>query len=128
MKDFKYKVKIKAEHEDVWMALTNPASMELWTGYPAAFKPEAGEEFSLWEGDITGKVLEVEEGKKIVEQWYFEGEDVESIVTIKVHKQKNNVLVEVFHNNIPEEAFENIIEGWKSYYLGAIKEFTEAGE
>ncbi|MDA3911155.1 MAG: SRPBCC domain-containing protein [Bacteroidales bacterium] len=127
MKDFKYKVKMKAELEDIWMAFTSASSMELWTGYYAEFKPEPGCEFSLWEGDITGKVLEVIPQEKLVEQWYFEGENVESVATLKFFHEKNKVTVELSHTNIPDEAFENITEGWVEYYLGAIKTFVEVG-
>jgi len=127
MKDFKYKVKMKAEMDDVWMAFTSASSMELWTGYHADFKPEIGYEFSLWDGDITGKVLEIIPNEKLVEQWYFEGENVESIATIKFFQEKNKITVELNHTNIPDAAFENITNGWVEYYLGAIKTFVEVG-
>ncbi len=127
MKDFKYKVKMKAEMVDVWMAFTSASSMELWTGYYADFKPEPGSEFSLWEGDITGKVLEVVPNEKLVEQWYFEGENVESIATLKFFQEKNKVTVELSHINIPDDAYENIMDGWVEYYLGGIKTFVEVG-
>ncbi|MFO7791261.1 MAG: SRPBCC domain-containing protein [Bacteroidales bacterium] len=127
MKDFKTKIKIKAEPEDVWMAFTNPNSMELWTGYPAEFTPEPGSEFSLLGGDIQGKVIEVDPMKKLVEQWYFEGESSESLATIKFFPQKNSVLVEVTHVNIPDEAYDNISYGWKNHFLSSIKTFCEVG-
>ncbi|MFO7880115.1 MAG: SRPBCC domain-containing protein [Bacteroidales bacterium] len=127
MKDFKTRIKIKAEPEDVWMAFTNPNAIELWTGYPAVFKAEAGAEFSLWEGDITGKVLEAEPMTKLVEQWYFEGEDVHSVATILLHPQKNSVYVELLHINIPDDAYENITYGWQEYFLKAIKTYCEVG-
>ena len=74
-KDFKTRIKIQAEVEDVYAAFTNPFTIELWSGYPADIKAEAGTEFSLWEGDICGKILEIEENVKVVQQWYF-GEQV----------------------------------------------------
>lgn len=118
---------MKAEMDDVWMAFTSASSMELWTGYHADFKPEIGYEFSLWDGDITGKVLEIIPNEKLVEQWYFEGENVESIATIKFFQEKNKITVELNHTNIPDAAFENITNGWVEYYLGAIKTFVEVG-
>ncbi len=127
MKDFKYRIKMKAEMEDVWRAFTSPSSMELWTGYYADFKAEVGYEFSLWEGDITGKILEVVPDEKLVEQWYFEGSEEDSVATLKFFQEKNKVQVELNHINIPDEAYDNIIEGWVEYYLGAIKTFVEVG-
>lgn len=86
---------------------------------------EPGSEFSLWEGSIVGKNLEFEEGKKIVQQWYF-GEQAEpSIVTIKLHPHKAGTSAELRHTNIPDEDFEDIVEGWNNAYFGALIEFYE---
>ena len=125
MKDFKKYYIIPAEVEDVYTALTNPFTIELWTGYPAVMDENIGTEFSLWEGNIVGKNLEIEKNKKIVQQWYFGDQSEESIVTIKLFPDKKGTQVELIHKNIPDEDFENIKEGWNEYYFGAIKEFYE---
>ncbi len=125
VKDFKTRIKIKAEAEDIYAALTNPFTIELWSGYKAEMSTEAGTEFSLWEGDIVGKNIEFETNKKVVQQWYFGDQPEESIVTIKIFEDKNACQVELKHINIPEEEFDDICEGWTEYYLGAIKEFFE---
>ena len=51
-----------------------------------------------------------------------------SIATIKLHPDKTGTTVEVRHTNIPDEAYENINEGWREYYIGAIKHFCEDDE
>ncbi len=124
-KNYKTRIKIKAEAEDIYAALTNPFTIELWSGYPAIMSTEPNSEFSLWEGDIVGKNLEFETNSKVVQQWYFGEQDEPSIVTIKIFVQKNHCQVELVHTNIPEEDYEDICEGWENYYLGAIKEFFE---
>ncbi|TLX71988.1 ATPase [Labilibacter sediminis] len=124
-KQYKTRIKIKSEAEDIYAALTNPFTIELWSGYKAKMSQEPGSEFSLWDGDIVGKNLEFEENKKVVQQWYFGEQEETSIVTIKIFEQKNHCQVELVHTNIPEEDFEDICEGWDTYYLGAIKEFFE---
>jgi activator of HSP90 ATPase len=125
MKNFKKYYVIHAEPEEVFYALTNPFTIELWTGYPATMNAEAGTEFSLWEGDITGKNLEIITNKKIVQEWYFGDQPEKSIVTLKVFENKKGTQLEVNHVNIPDEDFENIVEGWNEYYVGAIIEFFE---
>ncbi len=125
-RDFKTRVKIKAELEDVFAAFTNPFTIELWSGYPAVMGIEPGSEFSLWEGDIAGHVIEVIDQQQVVQEWYFGPQEEQSIVTIKLFPQSGNkVQVDVIHTNIPEEAYEEIVEGWNEFYLGAIKEFLE---
>lgn len=98
MKDYKTYVEIKAEVQDVYTALTNPFTIELWSGEKAVMTAKEGEEFSLWDGDIIGKNLEVVENKKLVQQWYFGEEGPESIVTIKLWEKK---IIAVWSSCIP---------------------------
>lgn len=123
MKDFKKYYIIPADPQDVYNALTNPVTIELWTGDPATMSTEPGSEFSLWEDSIIGKNLEFEENKKIVQQWYFDGQDEPSIVTIKLHQHDDGTSVEVRHTNIPDEAYTDITEGWVNSYLSGLDDF-----
>ncbi len=125
MKDFKKYYIISASPEEIYAALTNPATLELWTGEAAEMSTEPGSEFSLWEGSIVGKNLEFEKNKKIVQQWYFGDETDESIVTIILHEHKQGASVELRHTNIPDEAYESIADGWTSSYFQALGEFYE---
>ena len=75
MKDYKKYYIIPAPPEEVYLALTNEATIMLWTGDKAEMKAEAGTEFSMWDGSIIGKNIEFEESKKIVQQWYFDDEN-----------------------------------------------------
>lgn len=125
LKELRTRVKIKAELEDVYAAFTNPFTIELWSGYPAVMSTEPGSEFSLWEGDICGRNMAFEDQVRIVQEWYFGEQDEPSIATIKFFKQGGKIQVDVIHTNIPDEAYEDIEEGWNEYYLGAIKTFLE---
>ena len=125
MKDFKKYYILSAEPEDVYNALTNPATLQLWTGEPAEMSTETNSEFSLWEGSIVGKNLAFEPGHKIVQEWYFGEQEEPSIVTIVLHPHKKGTSVEVRHTNIPDQDFDEIIEGWDSTYMGALQDFYE---
>ncbi|WP_374950463.1 SRPBCC domain-containing protein [Mucilaginibacter sp.] len=123
MKDLKKYYLIPATPEEIYTALTNPITLELWTGEPATMSTEPGSEFSLWEGSIVGKNIEFEEGKKIVQQWYFDGQSDDSIVTIKLHPDKNGTSVELRHTNIPVSDFDDIADGWRDSYFGNLADF-----
>jgi len=125
MKDFKKYYIIPEEPAIVYQALTNAATIQLWTGEPAEMNTEAGSEFSLWDGSITGKNLEFVADKKIVQQWYFEGQEEPSIVTIILHANKQGTSVELRHSNIPDEAYEDITEGWTDSYFRSLGMFYE---
>lgn len=125
MKDFKKYYTLPAPPEEVYMALTVPATIYLWTGDEAEMSTEPGSEFSLWDGSIVGKNLEFEEGKKIVQQWYFGEQEEPSIVTIKLHPLKDGTSIELKHTNIPDVDYEDIVEGWNSSYFGSLSEFYQ---
>ncbi len=123
MKTFKKTFRINAEPSDVYSAITNPYTIELWSGYPAIMIAEPGTEFSLWEGDITGKNLEFIPDRKIVQEWYFGDQTEKSIVTITISSDRENAVVTVEQTNIPDNDFDDIAEGWREYYIGAIISF-----
>jgi uncharacterized protein YndB with AHSA1/START domain len=123
MKDFKKYFIIPASPEDVFLALTIPVTIQLWTGEPAEMSTEPGSEFSLWDGSIVGKNLEFENGKKIVQEWYFGDQPVQSIVTISLHPHKQGTSVELVQTNIPDDDYHDIVDGWEQSYFGALKEF-----
>ena len=125
MKDFKKYFIISAPPEDIYLALTNPITIHLWSGEEAEMSTIVGSEFSLWDGSIVGKNLEFVEGKKIVQQWYFGEQPAESIVTIILHPSSEGTSVELRHTNIPDDDFEDIKEGWMESYFGSIREFYE---
>jgi activator of HSP90 ATPase len=123
MKIFKKTFRINAEPSDIYAALTNPFTIELWSGYRAIMSTEPGSEFSLWEGDIEGRNIEFIQDKKIVQEWYFGEQEEKSIVTITINSRGEDAEVTVEHSNIPDEEFSDIAEGWREYYMGAIKAF-----
>lgn len=123
MKTFKKTFKINAEPSDIYSAVTNPYTIELWSGYPAQMSTEPNSEFSLWEGDITGNNIEFVQDRRIVQEWYFGNQVEKSIVTITISPDRENSQVTVEHTNIPDEEFIDIAEGWREYYIGAIINF-----
>ncbi|WP_448698791.1 SRPBCC domain-containing protein [Mucilaginibacter sp. AW1-3] len=126
MKNLKKYYIISASPEEVYTTLTNPLSIQLWTGEEAVMSTEPGSEFSMWEGSITGKNLEFIEGKKIVQQWYFGDNPDDSIVTIILHPHKDGTSAELRHTNIPDEDFNDIAEGWDNAYFGSVIDFFDA--
>ncbi|MCF6331841.1 MAG: SRPBCC domain-containing protein [Draconibacterium sp.] len=122
MKNIKRYYTLNAGPQDIYNAITNKAMLEMWTGESAEMEPTPGTVFSLWGGSISGINLEFEENKKIVQQWFFDDDNMGSIVTIKLHPHKKGTSLELVHTNIPEDAYENISDGWDEDYFGAMNE------
>jgi activator of HSP90 ATPase len=123
MKTFHKTFKINAEPSDIYSALTNPYTIEIWSGYPAVMSEEPGSEFSFWEGDISGRNIEFIKNKKVVQEWYFGDQEEKSIATVMISQERDNSLVTVEHTNIPDDDFNDIAEGWREYIIGAIIDF-----
>jgi uncharacterized protein YndB with AHSA1/START domain len=125
MKDFKKYYTIPATPGEIFLALTNPLTLQLWTGEKAEMSTEPGSEFSLWDGSISGKNISFEPGKTIVQQWYFGEQEDESIVTIKLHPAAQGTSVELKHTNIPDEDYDDIVDGWNTVYFKSLYEFYD---
>lgn len=127
MKDYKKYYIVNAAPDLLYLALTNPTIIKLWSGEEAEMSTEPNTEFSLWNGNICGKNLEFVENKKIVQEWYFGEQQEPSIVTILLHEHNKGTSVELRHINIPDDDYSDIVEGWNSEYFGALQDFYEEG-
>lgn len=126
MKDYKKQFIIKAPPQDVYAALTNAHIISIWTGEEAVMEAIPNTEFSWWDGDICGFNLEFEPNTKIVQQWYFgEDEEAASIVTLKLHPDRQGTSLEIMQTNIPDEACDNITEGWKDAIVAPLRDLLE---
>ncbi|MCI0921510.1 SRPBCC domain-containing protein [Sphingobacterium rhinopitheci] len=128
MKVFKKYFIIPATPEEIYRALTTEVTIRLWTGDLVEIDPQEGGEFSLWDGAITGRFIEMVPFEKIVQEWYFGEQDQQSIVTIKLHEHKKGTSFEVNHINIPDEAYEEIVSGWEDEYVASLIDFYEDEE
>src|SRR5512147_222034 len=103
MKTFKQHYLINATPEEVYAAITNPFTIELWSGYPARMETTEGTEFSIFDGDICGRNLKFVENKQLIQEWYFGDNPEQSIVTIDLHPHQTGTKIQLQHTNIPDE-------------------------
>ncbi|HEC43014.1 MAG TPA: ATPase [Bacteroides sp.] len=125
MKDLKKTIHIKVPREEVYNAITNPLTIELWSGYQTVMDNRPDTEFSMFDGDITGRIKTLESPSLLEQIWDFGDQEAESHVRIELFEEKGKTRIELNHSNIPDDAFENIEIGWKEYYLGALKTYLE---
>ena len=117
---------IKASREDVWRALTDPKEIAEWSGANAYFIPQEGAMYTLWNGDITGKVLKVQPPALLSQTWQpKEWTRTDSVVTFMLGASKDGTKVVLLHENVEDADYDGTNEGWNAYYLGAIKKMLE---
>jgi activator of HSP90 ATPase len=123
MKTILQKHYVNATPEEVYAAITNPFTIELWSGYPAIMEAKEGFEFSIFDGDINGKNIKLVQDKEVVQEWYLGDHPEESIVTMHMSAHQLGTKINLEHTNVPDEDLVEFEEGWRLYYWGAIKEF-----
>jgi activator of HSP90 ATPase len=123
MKTIRQNYFINATAEEVFAAITNPFTIELWSGYPAQMEAREGTEFSIFDGDIAGRNIKIIENRQLIQEWYFGDSALESVVTIDLKPHKQGTRVNIEHTNVPDEDAGDLEVGWNKYYWGAIISF-----
>ena len=59
----------KVSPKQVYEAYVDPKKHSEFTDSKATGKPVVGGKFTAWDGYISGKFLELEEGKRVVQEW-----------------------------------------------------------
>lgn len=116
---------INASLNHVWQCLVDPDLIDQWGAGPAAMEAKVGAEFELWGGDIWGKNLEVVRNKRLKQEWYAGEWDQPSIVTYELSSKGNQTIVQLNHDQIPDEEQKSLADGWEQHYFGPLKSFVE---
>lgn len=125
MKVIKQTCVIKAPVEIVWKALTDPKCIDEWGGGPAKMSDQVGFKFSLWDGEISGKNIELILNRLLVQEW-TEGEwEKPSVVRFSLVEDKNKTIIDLVHSDYPESEHDDLESGWKDFYMGPLKKFVE---
>ena len=122
----KQSVIIPADPEKVYEAFMNARIHSEFTGSKATCDPTVGGKFTAWDGYITGKNVELERGKKIVQEWktseWPEGYGP-SKFELTLKKVKNGTEITMIHSNVPEEQATELTEGWNQFYWTPLKDY-----
>lgn len=120
------KVIIPASPEEVYDAFINPKKHSAFTGAKAMGKPIVGAEIRAWDGYITGKNLELEKGKRIVQEWstseWPKGYPP-SKLTLTFCNVEGDTELTMIHSKVPAEQAEEYRQGWIDNYWDLLKEY-----
>ncbi|KAF3442660.1 hypothetical protein FNV43_RR16576 [Rhamnella rubrinervis] len=105
-----------------------------WKGFTqsnAKISKEVGGEFSIFDGSVIGKNVELQEGKLIVQKWRFGSwpDGIDSTVRLSLDEPEPGVtIVKLTHTDIPEEdrygnstVAENTERGWRDLIFHKIR-------
>lgn len=122
-------VRIKCTPHEIYEAFMDSKIHSKFTEGKAKISREIDGNFSVFEGDINGKNVELIQDQKIVQSWRSEGENWSkgyySTITLIFEPTDEGTLIKFKHVDIPEGAIESVKDGWNTYYWEPLKELLE---
>jgi uncharacterized protein YndB with AHSA1/START domain len=122
----KQKEVIPASPEQVYEAYTNPKLHSEFTDSQATGKPAVGGKYTAWDGYIFGKYLELDVGKRVVQEWtttdWIEGYGP-SIVELTFKAVPKGTEITMVQTGVPKEQADEFKEGWIDFYWNPLKEY-----
>jgi activator of HSP90 ATPase len=122
------KVVIRALPEEVYDAFMDAKKHSAFTGAKATSDAKVGGEFSAWDGYIAGKNLELQKGKRIVQEWVTTEWPTgysPSRLEFTFRKVKGGTEIKMVHSNVPEEQAEEYRQGWTDNYWEPLKNYFQ---
>jgi len=120
------KVIVEATPNEVYDAFMDPKKHSEFTGSEAAGKSNVGGEFTAWDGYIQAKNLELEKGKRTVQEWFttdwpqnFPSSRLE--LTFKDLGGKTEITM--VHSEVPKVQEADLKQGWIDFYWEPLKDY-----
>ncbi|KAI9475486.1 MAG: activator of Hsp90 ATPase [Benjaminiella poitrasii] len=108
---------------ELFLALTDAQRASIWSRGHVKLEPTVGSSFELFNGNVTGEILEIEADKKIVQHWRLRSwpQGHYSKVTLVFEQGSNSVVLKINQTGIPVGEEELTLTNWNGYYWRAIK-------
>ena len=115
-------VDLKASPQRIYEALLDAKQFTTLTGMTAKISREVGGTFSVFDGHIIGRNIELAPNQRIVQAWRVVDwpEGVWSIVRFELKKQGSGTRLGtrliLDHQGFPDGLKDHLAEGWKDHY------------
>jgi activator of HSP90 ATPase len=110
----------------VYEAYIDAKKHSKFTGSKATGKATVGSKFTAWDGYIFGKILELEDGKRVVQEWTttdWPKGSPPSKLELTFRKVSEGTEILMVHSNVPKVQADEIAEGWTEFYWNPLKEY-----
>jgi uncharacterized protein YndB with AHSA1/START domain len=117
---------IPTSRDRIYSAWLDSRQHSAFTGETADIDPEVGGHISTFSGYASGKNIELEPARRIVQSWRsteFPAGSPDSRLEVTLEDTSGGTLVTVLHTEIPEGQGDRYREGWVRYYLEPMKRY-----
>jgi len=114
--------------QEVYDALVDPRKHTAFTGAKATGQAKVGAKFTAWDGYITGRHLQLEPGKRLVQEWStteWPASVPPSRLEWTFQKKGDGTEVTMVHSEVPAEQAESYRQGWIDNYWDPLKQYFE---
>jgi activator of HSP90 ATPase len=113
----------KADSDQVYEALMDSKKHSVITGSNAKISRKVGGEFSVYDGEIQGKNVELVPGQRIVQTWPYSDWPAGhySRCTFSLKVVPDGTRLTFTQSGVPEDAYADIRQGWNDYYWEPMK-------
>jgi activator of HSP90 ATPase len=128
VKTIRQKVIVPGVPNEVYDAFIDAKKHSAFTGSKATCDPRVGGAFTAWDGYISGKNLELEEGKRIVQEWVtteWPKDYPPSRLELTFKKVGEGTEISMTHSGVPVEQANDIAQGWIDFYWEPLKEYLK---
>jgi activator of HSP90 ATPase len=116
----------KVSPKQVYAVYVDPRKHSEFTESKATGKPVVGGKFTAWDKYISGKFVELEEGKRVVQEWtstdFPEGYPP-SMLELTFREVPKGTEINMVHSNVPKEIADEAADGWTEFYWEPMKKY-----
>jgi activator of HSP90 ATPase len=112
--------------EMLYAAWLDSDSHSAFTGSPAIISGHEGGSYSTWDGYITGKILQLETGSRILQTWRtteFPDDAPDSHLELTLEPTPAGCRLTLHHWGIPAGQKEKYTEGWEEFYFTPMRRY-----
>jgi activator of HSP90 ATPase len=126
-KTIKQKVKFKAPPSAIYDLLADTKRHQSFTGERAKVAKRVGGQFTAYSGHISGLVVDLARGKRIVLAWRTGKFPVGifSMASFDLKAVKGGCELVLTHRGVPKHLIPDIEKGWKRFYWSKMKEYLK---
>ena len=127
-KTIRQKTVVRAKPDEVYEAFVDARKHSAFTGSKATCDTRVGGKFTAWDGYISGRNLDLDKGKRIVQEWTtteWPKDHPPSRLELSFRKVKEGTEILMVHSGVPAEQADDIAEGWNEFYWKPLKGYFE---
>jgi uncharacterized protein YndB with AHSA1/START domain len=128
---FEISTTLAADVAQVYRAWLDPAEHAAFIAGAAVIAPGVGGAFDIWDGYITGRTLQLDPPKRIVQAWRtteFPEGSPDSRLEVRLEPDGAGTRLTLVHTEIPDGQGPQYEEGWKEHYFAPMQRYFSTGQ